>query len=125
MNNMIQHILSEGRWYAVPWYCKLSTAGSLVSFGCVCNTTAILPSVVAVLTPMKTSSITWILAAPAGYWLKMVHSWNLPSALSSMEPVDIPIKVCMIKFNNRTNDYENSNSLEVFEGGHTTYYLFC
>ena len=44
----------------------------------------------AVLTPRKTSSITWILAAPAGYWLKMVHSWNVPSALSSKEPVDMP-----------------------------------
>ena len=73
---MIQHILlgGIGSMCMVPWYCKLSTAGSLVSLGCVCNTTAILPSVVAVLTPMKTSSITWILAAPAGYWLKMVHS---------------------------------------------------
>ena len=63
-----------------------------MSLGCVCNTTATLPSAVAVLTPRKTSSITWILAAPAGYWLKMVHSWNFPSALSSMEPVDMPTK---------------------------------
>ena len=74
----------------VPWYCRLSTAGSRVSLGCVCNTIATLSSAVAVLTPRKTSSITWILAAPAGYWLKMVHSWNVPSALSSMEPVDMP-----------------------------------
>lgn len=75
---------------SIPWYRRLSTGGSWVSVGCVCNTTAALPSSVAVLTPRKTSSITWILAAPAGYWLKIVHSWNLPSALSSKEPVDMP-----------------------------------
>ena len=74
----------------IPWYCRLSTAGSRVSLGCVCITTAALPSSVAALTPMKTSSITWILATPAGCWLKIVHSWNLPSALSSKEPVDMP-----------------------------------